>query len=398
MYNIEEIQYQNPHPLQRNQSSIRILQIIDTLNRGGAETWLMHIVRNIDRERFQMDFLVHNPTRPGDYSEEIHLFGSRILLCPNLYQPWIYAKNFKYILHEYGPYDIVHVHAYNYLSGYILHLAKQFGVPTCIAHSHIDSSLLDSQSIWYKRLARSLTKWWTTRYATVGLGCSRKAVASLFGNNWARDLRWQVLYYGIDLTAFRKPIDSVAVRAEFGIPEDALVIGHVGRFAEQKNHQFLLEIAAEVLKQEPKMYLLLVGEGSLRPQIEQKVDQLGLTNCVIFAGSRSDVPQLMLGVMDVFLFPSLYEGLGLVLVEAQAAGVPCVFSDVIPEEANVIKQLIHRLSLKQTASVWADKVLAVSSTLPSIGKAEALAIMEQSRFNFHKSLDALTKLYESHAN
>jgi glycosyltransferase involved in cell wall biosynthesis len=236
-------------------------------------------------------------------------------------------------------------------------------------------------------------KWWIARHATLGLGASRKALASLFGPVWETDPRWRVFYCSIDLTPFQSLIDSVAVRTELGIPADGFVIGHVGRFYEQKNHLFLVDIAAEIAKREPRMRLLLVGDGTLRPNIEQKVAEMGLTDHVIFAGTRLDVPRLMLGAMDVFLFPSLYEGLGLVLIEAQVAGLPCIFSDVVPAEADVVKPLMRRLFLSQPASAWAEVILATSETGPGITQAEALMLVEQSSFNIRTTIKDLEKLY-----
>ena len=216
----------------------------------------------------------------------------------------------------------------------------------------------------------------------------------MFGSRWKSDHRWQVLYYGLDLTPFQEQVNSTSVRAELGIPQDAFVIGHVGRFALQKNHQFLIDIMAEIAQREPNMRLLLIGTGSLRPEMEERLAQLGLTDKVIFAGTRPDVPRLMLGAMDVFLFPSLYEGLGLVLIEAQAAGLPCVFSDVVPKEADVIKPLINRLSLSQSASEWAEVVLAQRNTDLPIQQSEALSILQcDSPFSIQKCVENLTDIY-----
>lgn len=375
------------------QHSIRILHVVGGMNRGGIETWLMHILRHIDRDRFRMEFLVHT-TQPCAYDKEIRALGGKIIPCLDPSQPRLYARNFKRILREYGPYDIIHSHVHHF-SGYVLRLAQQAGVPVRIAHSHNDTSSIQAKAGLYRRLYFVLTKWWIARYATLGLGASRKAVADLFGPVGETDPRWRVLYCGIDLTPFRDFINPVSVRTELGIPADAFVIGHVGRFCEQKNHVFLVDIAAEVAKREPRMRLLLVGDSSLRPDIEQKVAQLGLTDRVIFAGGRSDVPRLMLGAMDVFLLPSLYEGLGLVLLEAQAARLPCIFSDVVPEEADVVKPLVQRLSLSQPASAWAEAVLAAPGAASTITQAEALAGVEKRSFNIETSVKALTQLYRA---
>ena len=374
-----------------DRAPLRILHVVGGMNRGGVETWLMHVLRHIERDRFQIDFLVHTD-QPCAYDEEIRALGSQIIPCLDPSKPWLYASNFKGILREYGPYDIVHSHVHHF-SGYVMYLAKQLGIPIRIAHSHNDTSALEAKAPWHRRLYLALTKKWIARDATMGLGCSHQAAANLFGSNWQRDRRWRIFYCGIDLTKFNNVVDSAAVRAEFGIPADAFTIGHVGRFQEQKNHKFLIEIAAEVAKREPKMRFLLMGDGPLRSQVEQKVKQMGLANQIIFAGVQPQIPRLMLGAMDVFLLPSLHEGLPVVGLEAQAAGLPFILSDVITEEVDLVKPLIHRISLSQPASVWANTILSLRNTVSNITPAHSLALLENSKFNIACSINSLTKIY-----
>jgi glycosyltransferase involved in cell wall biosynthesis len=241
----------------------------------------------------------------------------------------------------------------------------------------------------------ALAKWWITRYATVGLAASRKTALALFGSGWETKPRWRVVYCGIDLTLFKALIDSTAVRAELGVPKDAFVIGHVGRFAEPKNHMFLVEIAAEVAKREPRMHLLLIGDGPLRPSIEQKIAHLGIGNQTIFTGFRSDTSRLMLGAINLFLFPSLYEGLPLVLLEAQAAGLPCIVSDVITEEVEVVKPLMLRLSLEQPASAWANAILAARDEKLTIKQSDALDMVARTAFDIQTGVKELSNFYTS---
>lgn len=372
--------------------SIRILHVVGGMDRGGIETWLMHILRHIDRDRFHMDFLVHT-TKPCAYDEEVRAIGSKIIPCLGFRQPWTYAANFRRILNEYGPYDIVHSHVHHF-SGYVLRLAKQVGVPIRIAHSHNDTSEVDAHVSFLRRIYLNLMKVAISRYATTGLAASGCAGASLFGQDWSKYSRWRVLYYGVDLTPFQTPVDGLALRQELGIPKDAFVLGHVGRFEEQKNHLFLLEIAAAVIQKEPLTRLLLIGDGSLRSVIEDKIKQMGLTPYVILAGLRSDVPQLIQSVMDVFLLPSFHEGLPVVGIEAQAAGLPLILSDVITEELDRVKPLIKRLSLSQGASEWAKAVLESPSLKSLYPQAESLTSIENSPFNIAYSVQDITKIYD----
>jgi glycosyltransferase involved in cell wall biosynthesis len=371
--------------------SVRILHVVGGMVRGGVETWLMQILRNIDRDRLHMDFLVHTD-QPCAYDDEVRTLGSQILPCLEPSQLLLYRTNFKKILREYGPYDIIHSHVHHF-SGYILYLAKNAGIPIRIAHSHLDSSPLEVKAGLHRRLYLTFTKGLIARYANIGLGCSHTANADLFGRDWMTKPNRRLFYCGIDMKPFRESIDALSVRTELGIPGNALVIGHVGRFQKQKNHRFVIEVFAEVVRREPQAYLLLVGEGPMRPNIEQQVLHMGLEKRVIFTGSRSDIPRLMRGAMNVFLLPSISEGLPIVGIEAQAAGLPLIVSDVITDEFHKIKPLVHQLSLSESASVWADTVLAVQNTAVKINQADSLAVMENSEFNIAYSMKELVRIY-----
>lgn len=373
-----------------NRPPIRILQVVGMMNRGGAETWLMHVLRNIDREKFQIDFLV-GTTEPCAYDAEIRALGSQIIPCLGAANPLIYGRKFTKILQAYGPYDVVHGHIHHY-NGMLLRLAARAGVPIRICHSHIDSSALEANAGWTRRAYLNLMKTWIAQYATAGLGCSDVASANLFGNDWQADPRWQLYYCGIDLSAFDRLPDRASVRYELGIPQDALVIGHVGRFQEQKNHAFLVNIFAEILDREPQAYLLLLGEGPLRPEIERLVSVRQLDRRTLFAGSRPDVPRLMLGAMDAFVMPSLCEGLPLVGIEVQAAGLPSFLSDKITQEVCIVQPLVRFLSLSRSAAYWAEEILKSRDRLP-LSQSEALTGVRQSPFNIQVGVPQLTEIY-----
>jgi glycosyltransferase involved in cell wall biosynthesis len=350
----------------------------------------MHVLRHIDREQFQLDFLVHTP-EPCAYDNEVRALGGRILPCLGYTRPWNYARNFRRVIAANGPYDIVHSHVHHY-NGYTLRLAKQAGVPGRIAHSHIDASVQDMSPSTLRWTYLTTARRWIRRFATLGLAASGKAAEALFGPTWQSGLPCRMLYCGIDLAPFQTEKDS-SIREGLQLPPDAFVIGHVGRFDEQKNHIFLLDIFRKVADANPRARLLLIGDGPLRPSIERRATVLGLTQHVVFAGLRTDVPRVLLGAVDVFVMPSLYEGLPLAGIEAQAAGLPCVVSDAITRELDVLPQMIRRLPLSTPASVWADSVLAAKALAATIGRGQALKALEHSRFNITSSVAHLQRIY-----
>lgn len=375
-----------------SQRPIRILHVLRAMNRGGIETWLMHTLRNIDRERFQMEFLV-GTRDPADYDDEIRSFGCPIIpiVRPKPRRPWQAAREFLQVLDTRGPYDVVHAHEQE-MSGYYLRYAAQRAVPVRIAHSHNDATRLPGYTeTLAHRLRATVMQRWIARYATHGLGCSGLAAEVLFGRQWQRNPRWQVFPYGIDLEPFGQAADPDVVRAEFGIRPDEFVVGHVGRLEAQKNHEFLIDIVRELAARRCPVKLLLLGDGSLRAAIEDKVRAAGLSNRVIFAGIRGDVPRIMLAAMDVFVFPSHFEGLGIVLLEAQAAGLPCVASDRIPVEARLPSANFRTLPLTRCAAEWADTVLDIRSARPD--RMAAIDELRTNGFDIRVNIRRLENLY-----
>jgi glycosyltransferase involved in cell wall biosynthesis len=182
------------------------------------------------------------------------------------------------------------------------------------------------------------------------------------------------------------------LRARLRLPVDALVVGHVGRFVAEKNHGFLVEVAAAALKLDPRVWLLLVGDGPLRGEIERRVGALGIGERVIFAGERDDVPAILGAAIDMLVFPSSHEGLGLVAIEAQAAGLPCLIADRVPREADVVPALVSRLPLEEAPALWARRALDIAAA-PRMGRAEALAAVVGSTFNIALSVREIARIY-----
>ena len=376
-------------------SPLRILHVLGRMNRGGVETWLMHVLRAIDRERFRMDFLVHS-SEPGHYDEEIRRLGCRILTCPYPAAPWTYAANFRRVTSENGPYDIVHGHVHDY-SGFVLRQAARAGVPGRVAHSHTDRTNIADERGVRRLLYRTAMRRWVKRYATGGVGVSNAAAASFFGPDWRRDPRWRVIYYGVNLAPFHAAADRAAVRSELGLPEGAVVVGHVGNLLPVKNHRLLLQTTASLVRRrlfgERPVRLLLIGQGPLRDELGQQARALGVADNVVFAGVRPDVPRVLLGAADVFAFSSVWEGLPLAVIEAQAAGLPCVISDRVTAESTIVPRLVTRLSPDRPADEWADACARAYAGGGDITRAEALAAVEASQFQIDYCVRAVESLY-----
>src|SRR5262249_10489791 len=230
-------------------------------------------------------------------------------------------------------------------------------------------------------------------FADRGFAVSSLAAESMFGKYWNKDQRWELLQPGVDFKPFEQQSRS-NLRESLGIRHDAFVVGHVGRFHEQKNHLFLLQIMEELLKKCPHAQLLLIGDGPLRPDIVAEVERRGLHDYVKFVPDTLSVPQFMLEVMDCFVLPSRYEGLGLVAVEAQAAGLPCVLSDRVPNEAVVDPKLVHFLRLEETPEKWAETALQLRGKYARV-TPQHLDQFYASEFNLDRSAEVLSHIYES---
>lgn len=366
---------------------MRILHVLGKLDRGGVETWLVQTLRHIDRSRYQFDFLVHNDG-PGAYDDEVRSMGSRIIPCLSPSNPFQFARNFLTILREYGPYHCVHSHVHHY-SGYVLSLARIARVPSRIGHSHSDTRIAEQQrgvtrQVYLYAMAKMLQA-----SATAGFAVTESAADALFPSDWKADSRWRVLPLGIDLEPFSRSINRCKVRKDLGISHDAFVVGHVGRFSAVKNHSFLVDVAKYVCNAEPKAMFLLVGDGPLRREVEHSVRKCGLERKFVFTGLRDDVPALMQGAMDTFLFPSLLEGFPVVLMEAQAASLPCFITNKISKEVDILPELVHRLSLADGPDVWGDAVLNGRLT-----PLRSRSLNAMSNFSIDAAVSRLCSIYD----
>ncbi|GAA5511399.1 putative glycosyltransferase EpsF [Deinococcus carri] len=333
---------------------LRVLHLTGTLDRGGIETWLVNLLAQVDRREVAMDVMtVTAQPGPGSYDEQVRALGARVIHGPSTRNPLTFALGFLRLLRRSGPYDVVHSHIHHF-GGLALLLARLAGVPVRVATSHSDTGRLDRQARNGRYAYLTLMRAALDLGVTHRLAVSREAARALFGPAW-QERGTQLVRLGIDLRPLREPVKVGAVRAELGLPPGEPVIGHVGQLRPEKNHAFLLEVFAAYLRRHGPAHLLLVGDGEERPAIEARVAALGLDGRVHLPGSRPDVPRL-LQAMDVFVFPSTFEGLSLSLLEAQAAGLPCVVSAHLTPEGHLAGATYLPVPLTSGPDVWADAV------------------------------------------
>ena len=331
---------------------IRILQVIGIMNRGGAEAMIMNLYRHIDREKIQFDFVEHT-TEKAAFDEEIISMGGKIYHCPkytvtNHFQYCQWWNNF--FSEHASEYSVVHGHIGSTATIY-LKIAKNYGLYT-IAHSHNSNGTYYIKEVIYRCIS------FPTRYiADYFIGCSEKAGKDRYGKKIiSKKEKYYILNNAIDTQQYSYSVSMrETIRKSFGLT-DEIIIGHVGRFETQKNHKFLIDIFSRILSKNRNIKLLLVGDGPLKKDVLKQVEGMGIQDSVIFAGIRSDVNRV-LQRMDVFVMPSLFEGLPVSLVEAQATGLPCVISDTIPEDCH-ITDLVSTLKLQDSTELWAEHILS----------------------------------------
>lgn len=371
---------------------LRVLHVIGRMDRAGTETWLRHVVHRIDRQQFQMDFLVHDQT-PGDLDDDIHAAGCEILRCEPLRNLWNYKSRLASTLASRPPYDVIHCHQDSF-GGFALRAAQSLGIPVRVAHAHTDVNRSVAELRMPVRVVGNVGIHLARQYATCGLAASPAAARSLYGSNWKTDDRWRVLSCGIELDAFEQTADRAALASRLGIPHDVPILGHVGRLIPVKNQRLILRLAEQLRDSGTSFHVVIVGDGPLRTELEQQIRDRSLHGYVTLAGKRSDVPALLSSLFDVFLFPSEFEGLGLALVEAQAAGCRSVISSAIPEESVVIPEIVETVPISAPVDAWAQAVKTALQT--SISSSQRLTCLQQVRasvYNIDVSTANLCRFY-----
>ncbi|MBS6601858.1 MAG: glycosyltransferase family 1 protein [Clostridium sp.] len=327
---------------------IKVLVLDTVMDRGGAESMIMNYLRNIDRSKIQMDFMVNRQYK-GAYEDEIKSLGGKVFRMCSMYPKNFrrYKKEIREFLKSHPEYKIIHSNLEE-RSYFPLKEAKKLNIPVRISHAHNAPKGFDIKTIVRYYFRARLKSEVTHMFA-----CGQDAGDWLYGKRYRKDFIIQ--NNAIDAKAYKyNPKIEEEVRKEFNL-EGKFVIGHVGRFFLQKNHNFLIDIFNEVYKKDKSAVLLLIGDGELKKEIEKKVLLLGLENSVKFLGVREDVNRLM-QAFNIFLLPSLFEGLPVTMIEAQAAGLKCIISDKVTKECDITGN-VERISLNVPAKKWAEKIL-----------------------------------------
>ena len=354
---------------------IRVAHVMGKMVGGGVEAVVMNYYRHIDRDKVQFDFLVDSDSTLVP-REEIELLGGCVYEIPPYQHPVAYQRELVHLFRTVG-WSIVHSHI-NALSVFPLHAAKRSGVPVRIAHSHSTSG----KGEYMKNAMKAVLKCFSNVYPTNRFACSRCAGKWLFGS----ETNFELVYNAIDLSRFAfEPAVRAEVRRELGLSDGQLAVGHVGRFMPQKNHGFLIDAFAEVARLREDAVLLLVGDGEGRMSMEHRVSDLGLEARVLFLGQRDDVSRLY-QAFDVFVLPSLYEGLPLVAVEAQRAGLPCFLASTITREID----MAGRCSFLpiDDALIWAEALKDVEP-----GRRLPVFASDFSKYDIEMASDNLVKRY-----
>ena len=367
---------------------IKILYFVDTLEVGGIQTMLLNWIKCLDKGKYQIEILTLDYNSKNnlekqmkDQGVKIHkLFGINLSSIMNFAKYYVELKKF---FQKNNDYKIVHIHASskNYL---VLKMAKKYGIPIRISHSHSTDFVTDNK---LKKIIGNFFKNKLKKYSTDFLACSTLAGVWLFGDKIVNSEKFKVINNSIDYSRFSFD-DTIRnrVRNELGILEHEIVLGHVGRMAKVKNHEFLLDVFYEYNQKNPNSKLLLVGEGELMNNIIQKISSLKLENNVILTGNRNDVNELMQG-MDFFVMPSLYEGLPMVLVEAQASGLFCLVSDTVSREAK-LSDSFEFYSIRTSAKKWANFLINQKNE-----RVDNFENLKRSGFLIENTIEILEKIY-----
>lgn len=366
----------------------RILHVTGAMNVGGTETMLVNLYRKINNN-IQFDFISYS-NEEAYYDKEIKDLGGNVIrLKPPSEVGFIEAvKDIKKVIKENGDYDAVHTHML-FNCGIAMIAAYLSSVKVRVSHAHTTS---DNSESFIRKVYISVMRIFIKLFSTDFLACSDGAGRYLFGRNITSNKKYNLLPNFIDYEKFIKCEDKSSIRKEFGIKDEDIVVCHIGRFINAKNHSFLLEVANEMIKRNDKIKLLLVGTGDLKNEIEDKVKELGIGKNVYLTGIRNDIPNI-LNNSDLFILPSIYEGLGLVLLEAQASNVPCLVSEAVQPEVDLNIGLVKQLKLSYGSKKWALE----AEVLINKNKSQDINVMEAVKkkgYDLNSIMNNLVSVYK----
>ena len=369
-------------------AKIKIAQMIGSVFEGGVEACVMNYYKAIDTSKVEFHFFVDRASKIID-KDKIESLGGKVIITPH------YTHLFKYIRFvrkkfKENNYDIVHAEMTT-LNFIPLLLAKSVGIKVRISHGHSTSNEKEKAKNLVKSILKPLSRCGANHY----FACSEKAGRWLYGNKFFSSGRVEIINNAIDLRKFKfSKEEREETREKLGIKKDSFVVGHIGRFCAQKNHAFLLSIFDSILKLKPDSVLLLIGEGEDFEKTKKTASSMGIYEKVLFLGSQKN-PEDYYNAMDVFVLPSLYEGLPIVSIEAQTNGLPCFFSTEVTREAKILDSTIY-LPLDMNPSEWAGKI--VQTVFSEDARNIGFDVLSNTKYSIEKEAENLLELYTSYLN
>ena len=367
---------------------VKILHVVGGMNVGGTETMLMNLYRKLNTN-VQFDFISYYD-KDAYYDDEIKRLGGQVIRIdsPNKIGMIKSIKNLCEVIKENGPYNAVHAHTL-FNCGVAMIAARLSGIKVRVSHAHTN---LDNT----KNIIRKIYVWCMRKtinlFSTDCIACSESAGKYLFGENITSSKKYKLLPNYVDYKKYLNCSDTKSVRQELGIKDDDIVVGHIGRFVEAKNHKFLLEVVSEMIILNNKVKLILAGDGELRKEIESYAEELGIKENVYFLGIRKDIDKI-LNNLDIFIFPSIYEGLGLVMIEAQSAGIPCLVSEAIQKEADLDIGLVKQINLNDKKELWIKEAFELIEN-KNKNKKQILNAIKNKGYDLDNIINKLLEIYK----
>ena len=367
---------------------VKILHVVGGMNVGGTETMLMNLYRKLNTN-VQFDFISYYD-KDAYYDDEIKRLGGQVIRIdsPNKIGMIKSIKNLCEVIKENGPYNAVHAHTL-FNCGVAMIAARLSGIKVRVSHAHTNldntQNIIRKIYVWCMRKTINL-------FSTDCIACSESAGKYLFGENITSSKKYKLLPNYVDYKKYLNCSDTKSVRQELGIKDDDIVVGHIGRFVEAKNHKFLLEVVSEMIILNNKVKLILAGDGELRKDMECYAEELGIKENVYFLGIRKDIDKI-LNNLDIFIFPSIYEGLGLVMIEAQSAGIPCLVSEAIQKEADLDIGLVKQINLNDKKELWIKEAFELIEN-KNKNKKQILSAIKNKGYDLDNIINKLLEIYK----